>query len=187
MSISGTLGDAFEATMDWLTDGSTPWAMTKLIGAWMIALGLIASPFAYVAMQNAQALQTRIESLDTRPTHIFNNVASCMQAGYTQADCTASMKEAFRISEGLGTTLKYSSASECFAIHATCQQITMPVTTYIRVGESTIPVTNYITNFHPSVVGWQAARDNIAESVPLYQSAQPGMAVRVDKVQFQMP
>lgn len=167
-------------------DGSMPWAITKLTGATLIATGVVISPFAYISYQNAQALQNRIESLDTRPTHVFKTIAGCTAKGYSEAECGASMEEAFSIAGNLGTTLKYDTASECFAVHSSCQEVVTPITTYTKVGDVSVPITTYYTNYHPPVIGWQAAKDNLNEAVPLYQSAAAGMAVRIDGAQFSM-
>jgi len=179
--------NAIVGASDWMLEGPTPLVLAKAIGATFLGVALLVGPVAYAGIQNEIAMQNRIESLDTRPTDVFNSIAGCVIKGYSEADCTASKQEADRISSDLGTAWKYDSASKCAVAHGTCKDVTRAQTVFMKVGKISVPMTNYIKESFPAVVGWQAAKDNIRESVPLYQSVQPGMAVRVDNVQFQMP
>lgn len=132
-------------------------------------------------------MQKRIERLDNSATHVFNSVASCRAAGYGHEDCESSQAEALDIAGELGTTLKYSSENECRSKHQNCKKVVTPVTTYTKVGDVMVPNTVYHTNYHPPVVGWQALRGNIEQSVPLYQGQEDNVAVRSDGAQFQLP
>lgn len=182
------IGDAFDSYMDWTMSGSMPWSLTKLFASAALAVSLIASPFVYVGYQNSVAMQKRIEMLDKSPTQIFNSVAQCVEKGHDQAACEASQKEAISIANGLGTSVEYDSQSQCIANHATCDSVTVPITTYVSGGNNVmIPITNYVTTYHPAVKAWQAAQDDLTQAVPLYQSAQHNMVVRADGAQFPAP
>ena len=180
------IGRAFDATMDWMMSGPMPWALTKTFGCIALATAIIASPFVYISNQNANALQNRMDSLDSQYTHVFNSVSGCMDEGYPRDACEASQKEALDIAGELGTTLKYSGRSECIMNHQSCERVVTPITTYTRVGDVSIPNTVYVTNYHPAVVAWQAAQDDISESVPLYQTPQQDVAVRFDGATFDL-
>ena len=175
--------EAIDSYMDWVMDGSTPWSLTKLFGTAALAFGLIASPFIYTGYQNEHAMQQRIEMLDKSPTQIFNSVAQCVEKGHDKTACEASQKEALDIAGNLGTSVNYGSRAKCEAVHDTCEEIVTHG--MIMVGKVMVPTTNY--SYNPAVKAWQAAQDNLKEAVPLYQSAQHGMVVRTDGVQFPMP
>ena len=184
MGVLSAVGRGFDNVMDWATEGSLPWSLTKFTGLVLGATALVCSPFVYIAHQNAQALEHRIEYLDSTATHVFNSVAQCAELGYTIDECTASQDEAISIASELGTTLKYNSAATCASIHETCQQVITPITTYTKVGDVMVPNTVYVTNYHPPVVAWQAAANNLDEAVPLYKTPNENVAVRYDGAQF---
>lgn len=138
----------------------------------------------YFANENINKLEATLTDLDNRPTAVFQSVAGCIKIGGTEQACKASQKEALDISGSLGTTASYSSNSECVTAHRACQKVVTPITTTVFVNNVPLTTTTYSISYHPPVVAWQAATDDLYVSVPLYSGPENGTAVRWDGLQF---
>ena len=187
MSIGRKISDAFYNVMDWAMEGNIVWSLTKLLGVGLVGtsilIGALASPLLFISSQNSRTLQDRIDSFDNRPTVVFNSVAQCTAKGFTQTDCLASKAEAEDIAGSLGTSISYGSASQCEAAYGACREVVTHGT--MMVGKVMVPTTDY--SYHPYVKAWQAAQDNLKESVPLYQSTHNGTLLRTDGAQIPAP
>jgi hypothetical protein len=186
MDVLSKVSNGLYNVMDWAMEGSMPWALTKITGLVVGATAVLMSPFMFIAHQNAEALNDRIDYLNNTATKVFNSVSDCVSQGYYQEECTASQREAYDIAGNLGTTVSYSSQSDCLINHETCEKVTTPITTYTKVGDVSVPNTTYVTNYHPPVVAWQAAAYDLQEAVPLYKTPEENVAVRFDGTEFSL-
>ena len=88
------LGKAFDAVMDWAMEGSAFASLVKVFGiaipATGVLLGVLASPFIYVAGSNERAFKNELVEMDSRPTAIFNSVADCVNKGFDRSSCEIS-------------------------------------------------------------------------------------------------
>lgn len=165
MNLTSIFVNAADAAQDWLAQGSPLWSGAKLTAAVTLAVGALLSPIAAVGYSNYSAMQDRLAALDTRPTHVFASVADCAAKGYAPAACEASQAEANGIARSIGTTNDYLFTDNCLAAHGACETIT----------GFHAPATH-----RPPVTGWQAAQDDLSQSLPLYRGAEPGTFVRWD-------
>ncbi|MBU0858709.1 MAG: hypothetical protein KJ667_02110 [Alphaproteobacteria bacterium] len=181
------LGRMFDAYMDWTMEGSAVTSFAKLFGSVAVGAAVIASPFVYVAHQNNQEMQRTFADLDSRRTAVFQSVRDCTAQHFSATACTQSQDAAINMARGLGTALSYSSGTNCQARHGQCREEStlVPITTYVN----NVPITTYTesTSYHPAVLGWQAARDDLSVVVPLYQSSDPAVLLRRDGQSFTRP
>lgn len=171
MKLIQNFNKTFDAAQDWIAQGSPLWSGTKLTAALALASGILLSPLAAIGYSNYSAMQDRLAALDTRPTHVFATVAACTAKGYDRAACEASQAEANDIAHSLGTANDYLFRANCLAAHGECELI----------AGFNAPATH-----RPAVTAWQAAQD-ISQALPLYRGAKPGIAVRRDGRQFDIP
>src|ERR1035437_7299588 len=102
--------------MDWVDDGSMPVSLAKMFGVVALGVGVLASPFIYMAVSNQNAYKNDLAEMDSQPTVVFNSVTDCVNKGFDQASCVDSQKQAMDIAKSLGTSLSYSSGQECTSL-----------------------------------------------------------------------
>lgn len=174
------IGTAFDQLMNWTMEGSTAASFTKFIGVLALPTAAIMAPIQYFSSNNAEDLERTFEDLDSRPTIVFQSVASCTNEGYSYVDCEASQQVALDISDELGTTVSYSSESKCAQNHGSCDQRIWMQPMIISTGKTTIINQIPHTAYTPPIVAWQAAASDLSVSVPLYSGPEKGTAVRKD-------
>lgn len=158
---------------NWIDQDSEAWMVTKLLGAVSAGvLALVGAIFLAVGAKesaNNAALQTLIDNLDKKTSVTFNSVADCTAQGFSPAQCKASYDAALDISDSLGTKIEYGSAQACAQKHHLCH--------HIRYAKS--------DGYVPPVLAWQAAKDDIRQSAPLYPGFDKDTLVRKDGKVFQ--
>ncbi len=138
---------------------------------------IILAPFHYVSQKNEQELQSRFDSLDNQTTEVFNSTSNCVKKDYLADACKASEENALD-TIGFGTKIEYSNINNCFNNHGSCSKGVK----YILIGKVLVPKVYY----QPYLVGWQAAKKDLSDAVPLYGSARWGMALRGDGKSFSL-
>lgn len=180
----------FESMIHWTTTGSKPVVAAKISAIILAGSSALFGPFYYAATENKAALKERFASLDRSVTETFTSVSGCISKGYGEANCQNSQEEALKVAKTWGTTLSYGSSAACTMKHGTCHdEITMVPMVSTAVVSSfnnsslqtmTIVTPQPSSSYHPAIVGWQANKSNLSESVPLYSSQTQGTGVRFD-------
>jgi len=170
VSFRRKIASAGKSIINWATSGSPPSVLVKLGVVFTAATGVALSPVLTYGYLQANALERRLETFKGRPTVVFTSVAHCEEKHYHAQSCEASRRAAMNIADGIGTGLSYSFKSDCVAVHTECHA-----------------VGTHLVQYRPYVVAWQAAAENISESVPLYHGPTPDIALRPDGVKFRLP
>jgi uncharacterized protein YgiB involved in biofilm formation len=128
-----------------------------------------------------------LSDIDARKSVVFTSVDGCVANGFSREQCEAGRRTALAFAEEHRTALRYSSRDLCSRTHGdTCSATTgmTPILTWING----VPNTNYIytTTHRPSVVGWQAAADDLAKAVPLYATPDPAIGIRRDGARVEL-
>lgn len=201
MSLLDKMGKAFDNTGDWVTRGSIPVVTAKMTGVIGTVIGTMLSPFFLAAHLNAKDLEERLDFLDHHPTEVFQSVANCEDKRFLKQACQESQEEALSVAKGLGTSLSYDTLDECTMKHkAECSEdmttVTTHITTYTTSNTSssgfnqgvaqTQSINTDISSYHPPVVAWQAASDDLKKAVPLYPAQREGFVVRSDGKEFEL-
>jgi uncharacterized protein YgiB involved in biofilm formation len=174
----------FEKTMDWLTDGSMPWAMTKMLSAAIIATGIILSPIiaiiSYISDQNEREYSRIMNSIDEGNPKLFTSINACVNDGYSTQNCTVSFENAMNISQRIGVKASYDSLSNCISTHGDCSSNTViiPVTTIVN--KTPITTMTPVTSHTPFIRGWLTDGYNMQNSVPLYNTPDNDQLIRFD-------
>lgn len=181
-NIGNSIGRGFNNIMDWTMDSdSSIVGLGRITLVSMGVLGVVVAPFIYIGIRNSEKLEKTIKKMDQKQSLVFTSVNDCVSQGFTSNKCEESLENAKNFTKSLGTTLSYSDQFDCESVHGDCEKRTTAIPHTQKIGESTITTYTYITNYHPDMVAWQVARDDIVDlSVPLYQTLDPTKAIRQD-------
>lgn len=166
--------NGLSAIDDWIGQGSIPLVITKVLGVTSIGvltiIGAILLAVGTKESANNTALQNLIDDLDKKASVTFNSVADCTAQGYATADCESSYAATLDIADSLGTKIEYKSPQACAQKHHECH--------HVRYAKS--------DGYIPPVIAWQAAKDDIRQSVPLYPGFDKDTVVRKDGKVFSL-
>lgn len=175
------IGKTIDAIGDWVHRGSDAASMAKFLSVCGVVIGVVATPFAYLASVNENELDDVIRVLDRTPHSVFASVDRCIAGEFSRAACEEAKERAENFANSLGSGLVYLSSSACTKNHSVCSESTTTTTINVGVGNGTsVPVTSTLTTYHPSMVAWQMVNNNPSLSVPLYTSTSPNNGVRKD-------
>lgn len=181
-NIWDNLGRGFDDLIDWAMGCDS---MAVAVGRTLLLFtglsSIVAAPFVYIGMKNNERLEKTIKKIDQKQSFVFTSVDDCVAQGFSKEQCEESLEAAKDFAGSLGTTLSYSNQDDCEDAHGDCEKKVTEIPHTLKVGNSYITTYTSSTSYHPDVVAWQVARDDIVDlAVPLYQTPDSTKAIRQD-------
>ena len=167
-----------EAVDKWMNKGSKTSRAIKGLSAFAIAGALIGGIALHETEENNQAAQDIINALNTQETIVFNSHQDCTRNGYEAALCIASQENAIDLASHFRTPVEASDFESCIETYGTC-----PLRSEKYSGGYKLELYEY----RAVISSWQAVKNDISHSAPLYKLAEQGTYLRIDGTEITAP
>jgi uncharacterized protein YgiB involved in biofilm formation len=107
---------------------------------------------------------------------VFNSHQDCMDKGYDAPSCAASQENAISLTDAFRDPVKATDFQSCIETYGTCPDRHKQYTGGFKVD---------LYKYKPVLSSWQAVKDDIAKSAPLYDLADAGEYLRIDGIVIQ--
>jgi|GEM_PF-3324902 len=167
-----------ESVEKWMNTGSKPSRAIKTISALGLVAAIAGGIFLHETEEDRQAVHEVITALNTQDTVVFNSHQDCINKGYEARLCAESQENALDLVAHFRAPVEASDFESCIETYGLC-----PLRSEKYSGGYKLDLYDY----RPVLSSWQAVKNDISQSAPLYKLAQDNAYLRVDGIEITAP